>query len=122
MSHDPNGVPAGYYYEAGATAYLVDPAGTYCVESASDPAGVPSGQRASMPTLAAAGTYVPVAAAASSAAKIVDPAGTYSGPSASAATIDPAGASNDPGASAPTPAADTYELLWRNKQPSDPGQ
>jgi Protein of unknown function (DUF3383) len=115
MSLNPNGAPPGYYYQAGATAYLIDPAGTYSLGGASapttDPEGTYSGQGASAPTVAAAGRYIPVAGATSSAAEIVDPAGTYSAAGASAPTIDPAGAYSSAGASAPTPAAaGTYIL------------
>jgi hypothetical protein len=62
MALNPNGAPAGYYYKAGATAYLIDPAGTYSLAGASapttDPAGTYSAAGASAPTLAAAGTYI----------------------------------------------------------------
>ncbi len=93
MALDPNGAPAGYYYEAGATAYLIDPAGTYSLAGASapttDPAGTYSGPGAGSPT--------------------TDRAGTYSGPGASAATTDPAGTYSRRGASAPRlAAAGTY--------------
>ena len=37
MSLNPNGAPPGYYYQTGATAYLIDPAGTYSVGGASAP-------------------------------------------------------------------------------------
>ena len=37
MSLNPDGAPAGYYYQAGATAYLIDPAGTYSPAGASAP-------------------------------------------------------------------------------------
>jgi hypothetical protein len=61
MSLDPNGAPAGYYYQAGATAYIEDPAGTYSLAGATtpiaDPAGTYSGAGASAPTQDAAGTY-----------------------------------------------------------------
>jgi hypothetical protein len=109
MSLNPNGAPAGYYYQAGATAYLVDPAGTYSVAGATapttDPVGAYSGAGASAPTLAAAGTYIPVTGATSEAEAIVDPAGTYSAAAASAPTTDPTGTYSALGASAPTPAA-----------------
>ena len=113
MSLNPNGAPPGYYYQAGATAYLIDPPGTYSAAGASapttDPAGTYSAAGASAPTLAAAGTYIPVAGATSSAAEIVDPAGTYSAAGASAATTDPAGKYSAAGASAPKlAAAGTY--------------
>ena len=62
MSLDPNGAPPGYYYEAGATAYIMDPSGTYSTGGATaptiDPAGTYSAAGASAPTLAAAGTYI----------------------------------------------------------------
>ncbi len=77
MSLDPNGAPAGYYCQAGATAYLIDPAGAYSLAAASapttDPAGTDSSAGASVPTLAAAGAYIPIAGA-TSVAEIVDPA------------------------------------------------
>ncbi len=111
MSLDPNGAPAGCYYQAGATAYLIDPAGTYSLAGAgasaptTDPAGTYSGAGASAPTLVAAGAYIPVTGATSSAAEIVDPAGTYSAAGASAPSTDPAGTHSGAGASAPTLAA-----------------
>jgi hypothetical protein len=125
MSLNPNGAPPGYYYQAGATAYIIDPAGTYSVGGATapttDPAGTYSGQGASAPTtdpagtfshkgasaptLAAGGTYIAVTGATSSAAEIVDPAGTYSLAGASAPTTDPVGTYSGPGANAPTQAA-----------------
>ena len=43
MSLNPNGAPAGYYYQAGATAYLIDPAGTYSLAGASAPTIDPAG-------------------------------------------------------------------------------
>ncbi len=59
---NPKGAPPGYYYQAGATAYVKDPAGTYSLAGASaptaDPAGTYSGAGASAPTLAKAGTYI----------------------------------------------------------------
>jgi hypothetical protein len=61
MSINPNGAPPGYYYQAGATAYLIDPAGTYSLGGASapttDPAGTYSAAGASAPTPAKAGTH-----------------------------------------------------------------
>ena len=91
MSLNPNGAPPGYYYQAGATAYLIDPAGTYSLGGASapttDPAGTYSAAGASAPTLAKAGTYIPGTGASSSAAEIVDPAGTYSSRGATAPTL-----------------------------------
>jgi hypothetical protein len=106
MSINPDGAPA-YHYQAGATAYLIDPAGTYNPAGASapttDPAGPYSGAGARAPTLAAAGAYIPITGATSAAAEIVDPADTYRG--ASAATTDPAGTDGGAGASAPTLAA-----------------
>ena len=113
MSLNPNGAPPGYYYQAGATAYLIDPAGTYSAAGASapttDPAGTYSAAGASAPTPAAAGTYIPVTGATSSAAEIVDSAGTYSAAGASAPTTDSAGTYSAAGASAPTlAAAGTY--------------
>ncbi len=58
---DPNGAPPGYYYQAGATAYIEDPAGTYSLAGATtptaDPGGTHSGPGASAPTQDPAGTY-----------------------------------------------------------------
>jgi hypothetical protein len=113
MSLNPDGAPPGYYYQAGATAYLIDPAGTYSAAGASapttDPAGSYSAAGASAPTLAAAGTYIPVAGATSSAAEIVDAAGTYSAAGASAPTTDAAGTYSAAKASTPKlAAAGTY--------------
>ena len=105
MSLNPDGAPAGFYSQAGATAYLIDPAGAYSPAGASaptaDPAGTDDGAGASAPTLAAAGVYIPITGATSAAAEIGDPEGAYSlaGGAASAATTDPAGA--DGGAGAP---------------------
>src|SRR5580658_670514 len=111
--YGPNGAPLGYFDQAGATAYLIDPAGTYsalgaAAEPTSDLAGAYGAVGASAPTLAAAGTYIPVTGAAYSAAEIVDPAGAYSSAGASAPMTDAAGAYSAAGASAPTPATDTY--------------
>ena len=61
---DPNGAPAGYYYQAGATAYIEDPAGTYSLAGATAPTADPGG------TYSAAGASAPTQ----------DPAGTYSSP------------------------------------------
>jgi len=95
MSLNSNGAPAGYSYQAGATAYLIDPAGAYSPAGASapttDPAGTDSGAGASAPTLAAAGASIPITGATSAAAEIVDPEGAYSLAGASAPTTDPAG-------------------------------
>jgi hypothetical protein len=60
---NPNGAPAGYTYQAGATAYIEDPAGAY------SPAG------ASAPIADLGGTY-----GAAASAPTTDPAGTYSSP------------------------------------------
>ncbi len=61
MSLDPNGAPPGYYYQAGATAYIEDPVGTYSTGSATaptiDPGGTYSGPGASAPTTDQAGAY-----------------------------------------------------------------
>jgi len=100
MSLNPNGAPPGYCYQAGATAYLIDPAAIYSVGGATEPAGTCSAPGASEPTPAAAGTYIPITGATSSAA-IVDLAGTYSLASASAPTTDAAGANSGAGAGAP---------------------
>jgi hypothetical protein len=106
MSLNPDGAAAGFDYQAGATAYLIDPAGTYSLAGAStptiDPAGADSGAGASAPTLAAAGVYIPIARATSAVAEIVDAAGAYSPAGASVPTTDPAGPYNAAGASAPT--------------------
>ena len=125
MSLNPNGSPAGFYYQAGATAYLIDPAGTYSLAGAAapttdpagtysgsgasaptiDPAGTYSGAEARAPTLAAAGTYFSGTGATSAAAETEDPAGAYSPAGASAPTTDLAAPDDGPGASAPTLAA-----------------
>ena len=63
---NPHGAPAGYYYSAGAAAYLEDPAGTYSPAGASAPIADPGG------TYSAAGASAPT----------TDPAGTYSSPCA----------------------------------------
>jgi hypothetical protein len=106
MSLNPDGAPAGYYYEAGAMAYLIDPAGTYSLAGASaptaDPAGTYSGEGANAPALAAAGTYIPVTRATSAAAEIVSPPGTYCPAGASGPIADPGGTYSAAGASAPT--------------------
>jgi hypothetical protein len=105
MSLNPDGAPAGYSYQAGATAYLIDPAGAYSpptTESVGTEDG--AGASASAPTLAAAGAYIPITGATSAAAEIVDPARAYSLAGASAPTADPAGPDGGAGASAPTPA------------------
>jgi hypothetical protein len=100
-----DGAPAGYSYQAGATAYLIDPAGAYSPAAASAPttdhAGTDgsAGPDASVPTLASSGDSIPITGATSDATEIVDPAGAYSLASASAPTTDPAGA--DGGAGAP---------------------
>ena len=82
MSLNPDGAPAGFYSQAGATAYLIDPAGAYSPAGASapttDPAGTDDGAGASAPTLAAAGVYIPITGATSAAAEIGDPEGAYS--------------------------------------------
>ena len=61
MSLNPNGAPPGYYYQAGATAYVEDPAGTYSLAGATtptaDPGGTYSAAGASAPTQDPAGTY-----------------------------------------------------------------
>ena len=71
-----------------------------------DPAGTYSGARARV--LAAAGTYIPGAGATSSAAQLVDPAGSYSGAGASAPTLA------QPGYYVPTAGASS-------ETPDDPG-
>ena len=105
MSLNPNAAPAGYSYQAGATAYLIDPAGAYSLAAACaptiDPAGAYAVAGASAPTLAAAGAYIPITGATSVAAEIVDPAASYSLAGASSPTTDPAGTDGGAGASAP---------------------
>ena len=58
MSLNPDDAPAEYYSQAGATAYLIDLAGTYSPAGANapttDPAGTDDGAGASAQTLAAA--------------------------------------------------------------------
>ena len=66
MAIDPNGAPAGSYYDAALKRYVQDPPGTYSLAGATmptaDPGGTFSGTGASAPT--------------------TDPVGTYSSPSA----------------------------------------
>ncbi len=141
MSLDPNGAPAGYYYEAGATAYLIDPAGTYSLAGASAPttdrAGTYSGPGASAPTADPAGSYSRRGASAPTA----DPAGTYSGAgarkptlaaagtyipvagatSAAAEIADPAGTYSPAGASAPiADPGGTYSAAGASAPTTDP--
>ena len=80
MSINPNGAPPGYYYQAGATAYTIDPVGTYSVEGAT------------APTLDGAGTY----SLAGASTPTADPGGWYSAAGASAPTEDPAGTYSSP--------------------------
>ena len=80
MSINPNGAPPGYYYQAGATAYTIDPAGTYSVEGAT------------APTVDGAGTY----SLAGASTPTSDPGGTYSAAGASAPTQDRAGTYSSP--------------------------
>ena len=108
MSLNPDDAPAEYYSQAGATAYLIDLAGTYSPAGANapttDPAGTDDGAGASAQTLAA-GAYVPTTGATPVAADIVDFAGAYT--LAGSATADPAG--TDGGAGGPTlPAPGAY--------------
>src|SRR5580658_8916128 len=109
MSLNPDGVPAGFYHQAGATAYLIDPAGAYSPAAASAPRTHPAGPDdwagASAPRLAAAAAYIPIIGATSVAAEIVDPKGAYRSAGASAPTTDPAATDGGAGASAPTLAA-----------------
>ena len=91
MLPNPNDTPAGFFYQTGATAYLIDPAGAYSLAGASaattGPAGTDSSAGASAaPTLAAAGAYIPITGATYAAAEIVDPAGAYIRAGASAPT------------------------------------
>jgi hypothetical protein len=57
----PHGAPAGYYYQAGATAYIEDPPGTWShagqTTPTADPGGTFSGPGASAPTPDQPGTY-----------------------------------------------------------------
>jgi hypothetical protein len=124
MSLDPNGAPAGYGYQVGATAYLIDPAGIYSQVGASapttDPAGAYSAAGASAPTTDQAGTVRASGVAAglspsgapagyyyqpAATACVEDPAGAYGLAGASAPTIDPTGVYTDPAAIARKPAA-----------------
>ena len=72
----PYSVRLGYYHQAGATAYLIDPAGTYSLAGASAPtidlaaASVDPATSAHKP--AAAETHIPVRPATAGAAKIID--------------------------------------------------
>ena len=43
MSLNPDGASVGYSRQAGATAYLIDPAGTYSLAGASTPTIDPAG-------------------------------------------------------------------------------
>ena len=109
---------AGTYIPVtGATssaAEVVDPAGTYSPAGASAPItdrgrDYSAATRASAPTPAAAGTYIPVTGATSATAEVADPAGSYCPAGASAPIADPAGTYSGAGASAPTlAAAGTY--------------
>ena len=65
MSLTPNGAPPGYCYQAGATAYIEDPAGTYSLGGR---------DHADQPTRAEP------TAAPGAGAPTTDPAGTYSSP------------------------------------------
>ena len=114
---DANGAPPGYY-EAGATAYVEDPAGTY------------SGAGESAPTLAALDASTPVTGATSAAAKIVSPPGTYLPPGATAPIADPGGTySSGYDASAPTTdpagtysspyALDRLVIIWSQNTPAN---
>ena len=110
MSLNPNGAPASFSYQTGATAYLIDSAGAYSPAAANapttDPAGTDDGGAddgagANAPMLAAAGVYIPITGAASVTGEIADPAGAE----ASAATMGPAGTDSGAGANAPMLAA-----------------
>ena len=92
----PNSVRFGYYHKAGATDYLIDPAGTYSLAGTSAPT-IASAAAYVDPTVsalkpAAAGTHIPVRPAAAGARKIIDGAAAGSLDSlagASDPTIDP---------------------------------
>ena len=121
MGLNPNGAPAGYYYKAGATAYLIDPRGTYSLPGASapttDPAGTYSAAGASVPTTDPAGTY----SGPGASAPTTDPVGTYSAAGASAPTTDLAGTYSSRGASAPTTdPAGTYSAAGASSATTDP--
>ena len=132
---DPNGAaPPGYYYDAGAWAYVEDPAGACSAAGASaptrDPAGTHSGAAASAPTLGAPSPDISVTEAASPAKKIVSPPGTYLPPGATAPIADPGGTyTSGYDASAPTTdPAGTYSspyaltrlfIEWQNNTPDN---
>ena len=72
--------------------------------------------------LAAAGTYIPVAGATSSAAELVDPAGSYSLAGASAPTLaQPGYYVPTAGASSETPVYPGYYTAVRGRDGGDPG-
>jgi hypothetical protein len=97
MSSIPNDGAADYYYRAGATAYLIAPAGAYRGAGAgasaptTGPAGAYYSAEARTPT-PAAGTFIPIVAANPSAAEIAEFAGAYSLAGASGPTTEPDGA------------------------------
>ena len=79
MSLNHNNDNAESLQQSGATACLIDPAGTYSNAGASAPTtdlpGTYSDAGTSASTPADAGTYIPVSGATSEATEIVDPAG-----------------------------------------------
>jgi hypothetical protein len=94
VSLNPNGAPFRYSYQAGATAYLIDPAGTYSLAGAPaptiDPGGGDGDPETSPPTLAA-GVYIPAARAISSPAETFDSVNASGSADASATATDLAG-------------------------------
>ena len=102
MALTPNGAPAGYYYEVGATSYLIDPAGTYSLAGASAPTTDP------------AGTY----SLAGASAPTTDPAGMYSVAEASAPTL--AGATAEIQALPPTISGTVPGQTTPSGQPDTP--
>jgi hypothetical protein len=105
MLLNPDDAPAGFYSQAGATAYLIDPAGAYSPAGASsatnNPPGTDGGARPSVPTLAAAGASFPMPGATPAAAWVVDPV-AGSPAAATKPTTDPAGTDGGARGRAPT--------------------
>ena len=116
MALDPNGAPAEYFYELGAIAYLINPAGTSSLPT-TDPAGTTSPASASAPTP----TYIPVTGANSVAAEVVDSSAAYSAAVASPPTTDPASTYSPAVRSAPSAdPASTYSPAVRRAPSADP--
>jgi hypothetical protein len=116
MALDPNGALAEYFYELGAIAYLIDPAGTNSLPT-TDPAGTTSPASASAPTP----TYIPVTGANSVAAEVVDSSAAYSAAVASPPTTDPASTYSPAVPSAPSAdAASTYSAASASAPTIDP--